>query len=258
MDADGLIVAGDDHSQLTWMDAACGDRVFTPRPGKCVEINALWFNALVGLAERLETDDPDAAARYEQLAARAKRSFVKTFWSDDLKRLIDHVKPAPGSSAGGFVAGEPDRSLRPNMLFACSLHASPLSPALKKATIAAAKRELLTTMGLRTLPGSDPNYHAHYAGPQFERDKSYHQGTVWPWLIGPLAEAILRAGNFSKKARAEADAVLQPLRDHLRGEGLGQVPEIADAAEPHEPRGCPAQAWSVAELLRVSALIEGE
>lgn len=257
MDADGLISAGDDHSQLTWMDAACGDAVFTPRPGKCVEINALWYNALVGLAEQLQAADEAAgkqkAKQLQKRAALVKRSFIKTFWSDDLNRLIDHVTPA----------GEIDASLRPNMAIACSLPHSPLPMTKRKAVLAAIKAELLTPMGLRTLPAADPNYHPHYAGPQFDRDKSYHQGTVWPWLIGPYAEGVLRAGKFSKKAKAEATAVLQPLLDRLMDEGLGQLHEIFDATPApgsdgqHAPRGCPAQAWSIAELVRVLGVIDG-
>lgn len=257
MDADGLISAGDDHSQLTWMDAACGDAVFTPRPGKCVEINALWYNALVGLAEQLQAADEAAgkqkAKQLQKRAALVKRSFIKTFWSDDLNRLIDHVTPA----------GEIDASLRPNMAIACSLPHSPLPATKRKAVLAAIKAELLTPMGLRTLPAADPNYHPHYAGPQFDRDKSYHQGTVWPWLIGPYAEGVLRAGKFSKKAKAEAASILQPLLDRLMNEGLGQLHEIFDAIPTpapgsdgqHGPRGCPAQAWSVAEVIRVLTMI---
>ncbi|MEM6854183.1 MAG: amylo-alpha-1,6-glucosidase [Planctomycetota bacterium] len=255
MDDDGLIAAGDDHSQLTWMDAACGDAVFTPRPGKCVEINALWYHALIGLSQLLEggtAKDVAAAGDYTKLAKRVKRSFVSTFWSNDWNRLIDHVTPA----------GHVDPSLRPNMVFACSLPNSPLPAAKRKAVLAAIKDHLLTPMGLRTLPADDPNYHPHYAGPQFDRDKSYHQGTVWPWPLGAYAEGVLRAGKFSKKAKAEATAALQPLVDRLLDAGLGQLHEIFDADAGftgiHEPRGCPAQAWSIAEVVRVLALIEAD
>lgn len=261
MQPDGLIAAGDNHSQLTWMDAACDGHVFTPRPGKCVEINALWYNALVGLADQLEvTASPKnsaAAKRYKKLAAQVKRSFNKTFWSNDWNRLIDHITPA----------GEIDTALRPNMAIACSLPHSPLPVTKRKAVLAAIKASLLTPKGLRTLPADDPNYHPHYAGPQFDRDKSYHQGTVWPWLLGPYAEGVLRAGRFSKKAKTEAAAALQPLLDRLMNEGLGQLHEIFDADlslgvasraadREHRPRGCPAQAWSIAELVRVMRLIE--
>ncbi|MEM8739281.1 MAG: amylo-alpha-1,6-glucosidase [Planctomycetota bacterium] len=261
MDADGLITAGDHHAQLTWMDAACGDTVFTPRPGKCVEINALWFSNLTGLADLL-ADRPRDADRFAKLAVRVKRSFNQIFWSEDWQRLIDHVTPV----------GDVDPALRPNQVIACALARTPLSLAKRKAVLKAVGGALLTPMGLRTLPPDDPNYHPHYGGPQFDRDRAYHQGTVWPWLIGPYAEAILRVGRFSKKARIQAAAAVQPLLNRLMDEGLGQLAEIHDAdprpapesagqppeGQPpsHAARGCPAQAWSVAEVLRVLALIE--
>ncbi|MEO1236061.1 MAG: amylo-alpha-1,6-glucosidase [Planctomycetota bacterium] len=248
MDTDGLLTAGDDHSQLTWMDAACHGHVFTPRPGKCVEINALWHSNLLGLAAWLAEDDKHQAHadRYAELAAKAKRSFNAAFWSDEHQHLIDHVTPA----------GHADPALRPNQVIACALERSPLPLTKRKAVLAAVESSLLTPMGLRTLPPDDPNYHPHYAGPQFDRDRAYHQGTVWPWLIGPYAEAVLRVGKHSKKAKARAAAALQPLLDRLLDEGLGQLAEIHDASEPFAARGCPAQAWSVAELVRVLALIE--
>jgi len=253
MQPDGLIAAGDDHSQLTWMDAACGDAVFTPRPGQCVEINALWYHALVGLTGQLEGGDQadaEKAERYKKLAAKVKRSFNSTFWSPEWNRLIDRVT----------LSGEIDPSLRPNMAIACSLPHSPLPATKRRLVLAAIKASLLTPMGLRTLPADDPNYHPRYAGPPFDRDRSYHQGTVWPWLIGPYAEGILRAGKFSKKAKAEAAAALQPLLNRLMGEGLGQLHEIFDGDVAQHPtpqgRGCPAQAWSIAEVLRVYALAQ--
>ena len=246
-DDDGLITAGDHDSQLTWMDAACGGQVFTPRSGKCVEINALWYNGLRGYADLLQ-ETGDGSEAWSDLAARVKRSFIKVFWSDEMKRLIDHVSPT----------GEADLSLRPNMVFACSLHESPLSPALRKAVLASIKQSLYTPMGLRTLPCDDPRYHAHYGGPQCERDEAYHQGTIWPWLMGPYAEGILRTHQFSSKARVEARACLTPLLHRLRDDGLGQLAEIHDAGEPHAARGCPAQAWSVAELIRVLALCDND
>lgn len=252
MDDDGLIVAGNAESQLTWMDAACGDVVFTPRFGKCVEINALWHSALVGLSDKLADSDEKPSKAYAKLARKVKRSFKDVFWSERLQRLIDHVTPE------GFV----DWSMRPNQIFAVSLERGPLPVALRKAVVDAVGDALLTPVGLRTLPPDDPNYHPHYAGPQFERDKSYHQGTVWPWLMGPYVEAVLRAGKFTQKARTEARLLTDPLLDLLLGEGLGQLHEIHDAdPDPghpthHAPRGCPAQAWSVAELVRVLQLIE--
>ena len=251
MDGDGLVSAGHEGTQLTWMDAACGGVVFTPRPGKCVEVNALWYSGLVGLAALLESEDAEAAGRYGKRAAKVKRSFGKVFWSEASGRLLDHVRPDGGA----------DLSLRPNQIFACSLARSPLPPAKAKRVLEAVKRGLLTPAGLRTLPPDDPAYHPRYGGEQFFRDEAYHQGTVWTWLIGPYAEAVLRAGKFSAKSRAEAAAALEPVVQRMMGQGLGQLHEIHDA-EPsfgdHAPRGCIAQAWSVAEVLRVKRMIEGE
>ncbi|MEM9884108.1 MAG: amylo-alpha-1,6-glucosidase, partial [Planctomycetota bacterium] len=191
--------------------------------------------------------DRAMSERCNTLGAAAKRAFVKTFWSDELGRLIDHVTPE----------GERDLSLRPNMILACSLEHSPLALPKRKAVIAEVREKLLTPVGLRTLPDDDPAYHPGYGGPQFDRDRAYHQGTVWPWLLGPYAEAVLRAGKFGRKAKAEAAGVMRPLLDRLTGEGLGQLAEIHDAASPHAARGCPAQAWSVAEALRVRVLLAG-
>jgi len=246
MDRDGLISAGTEHSQLTWMDAACGDVVFTPRFGKCVEINALWYSGLVGVSAKMTGADPKAAAVYAKLAKKAKTAFSTVFWSDALQRLIDHVSPE----------GEVDLSMRPNQILAASLERSPLSQPQAKAVVEAVGKALLTPVGLRTLPPDDVNYHPYYGGPQFERDRSYHQGTIWPWLLGPYVEAVLRTGKFSKKARSEARLLVNPLLDYLMGQGLGQLHEIHDADPPHAPRGCTAQAWSVAELVRVLGLMD--
>ena len=251
-DGDGLITAGHDASQLTWMDAAHGGVVFTPRPGKCVEINALWHHGLAGLADVLAPTDPEAAQRYRDLAARVAAAFVATFCRDGEDGLIDHVRPD----------GTADGAVRPNQVFAVSLARSPLPEGRKQGVIDTVKRHLLTPVGLRTLPPGDADYHPRYAGPQADRDGAYHRGTVWPWLIGPYAEAVLRAGRFGKPARADARAAIAPLLEHLAGAGLGQLPELFDAdpvspgAATHAPKGTPAQAWSVAEVLRVLTLIE--
>ena len=252
--ADGLICAGGDATQLTWMDAACPTpahpegEVFTPRGGRPVEVNALWVSNLAGVAAALP-----GGGRYADAAARAAASFRRVFWSDRLGRLLDCV-PAGGRG---------DETLRPNMLIASSLERSPLSPAERGAVVAAARDGgLVTPVGLRTLPPGDPDYHPRMTGPPHERDAAYHRGTVWPWLIGPYAESVLRAGGFSAGARREAAAALAPLRAYAAsGDAacLGQLPETFDA-EPGEggrwvPRGCPAQAWSVAEVRRVSALL---
>jgi predicted glycogen debranching enzyme len=247
MDSDGLISAGSSSTQLTWMDAARDGVVFTPRFGKAVEINALWHRALMGCSEAMTDCEASraTAASYAKLAAKVKRSFNQTFWSDELGYCIDHVAPHG-----------PDRSLRPNQVLAVSLPHSPLPPAKQKRVVQIVREKLLTSMGLRTLPGDDPNFHPYYSGSMFQRDGAYHQGTVWAWLMGPYIEAHLRANQFSEAARQHARQTLAPLHAQLMGPGLGQVHEIFDASAPFRPDGCPAQAWSVAELLRVSLLTE--
>jgi predicted glycogen debranching enzyme len=250
---DGLIVAGSTRTQLTWMDAACEGVVFTPRQGKAVEINALWYHVLIGMSRRIEGLHPRHAEHYKRLAARTKRAFVKVFWDEQLGYLCDHVWTDEQGDE------QIDRSLRPNQIFAASLPDTPMPRTKQVQMLASIRQHLLTPCGLRTLPIDDPQYHGTYAGPAFERDKAYHQGTVWPWLIGPYAEAILRVGRFSTAAKEEARAALEPLLQMLAGEGpysaLGQLHEIHDGDEPHHPRGCIAQAWSIAEVLRVSDMV---
>lgn len=250
---DGLITAGDAGTQLTWMDAACdvpgrGRVVFTPRQGKAVEINALWYSNLLGLAQRVREEDRAAASHYEKLASRARRAFGKVFFSDSLGYCVDHVW------SDGSGTDHADASLRPNQIFAVSLPRSPLPLTRQKKVVAAVASKLLTPMGLRTLSPDHAEYRGRYAGPPWQRDGAYHQGTVWPWLIGPYAEAVLRVGRFSDAARAQARAALRPLIEFMRHPGVGQLYEIHEGDAPHSPRGCFAQAWSVAEVLRVAAL----
>ncbi len=261
MGGDGLIAAGSPRTQLTWMDAACHDpagrgfRVFTPRHGKAVEINALWYNALAGMAEVLAESDAPAAEHYTKLTKRIKRSFAKVFWNDQTDCLFDHVWYDDQGDA------HPDGSIRPNQIFAVSLPHSPLPRNRQKKVIDVVREKLLTPFGLRTLPEGDPNYHARYGGPQFQRDKAYHQGTIWPWLIGPYCEAVLRQSRFGVKAVKEVQKALTPLVYELLGEtdsptaSIGQLHEIHEAASPHAPVGCMAQAWSVAEVVRVLWLV---
>ncbi|MBN1825222.1 MAG: glycogen debranching enzyme family protein [Candidatus Eisenbacteria bacterium] len=232
--ADGLLAGGEPGVQLTWMDAKAGDWVVTPRIGKPVEINALWVNALrsmEGFAERLGGDGEGFA----RLAEEAERSFEK-FWNEETGCLFDLIDGPEGN----------DPSVRPNQIFAASLRYSPLSPDWRRAVVDAVERDLLTPYGLRSLAPDHPEYRPRYGGDRVARDGAYHQGTVWSWLIGPFVEAHLKAHGDKKKARA----FLDPLLDYVGGRGLGTVAEIFDGDPPHEPRGCPAQAWSVAEVLR--------
>ena len=252
-DEDGLISGGDPDTQLTWMDAKCGGVTFTPRYGKAVEVNALWYNALCSLADYLDQKEGHYeycadAATYHQMADKVKDSFCKEFWQPELGFLNDCILPD----------GTPDSSLRPNQTYAVSLPYSPLPIEMQKKVIEVVGENLLTPYGLRTLSPRDPRYCHYYAGQQFDRDRAYHQGTVWPHLIGPFIEGWLRVHSFNSESREQAKSFLAPLIEHLKHDGcLGNISEIFDAEPPHNPRGCFAQAWAVAEVLRCYKLING-
>jgi predicted glycogen debranching enzyme len=241
-DSDGLLWAGQPGMQLTWMDAKVGDWVVTPRMGKPVEVQALWINALrAGSAF-----EPGWTA----LAARASESFDARFWNGDGGCLYDVVDV-------NFEAGALDASVRPNQIFAIGGLPWPvLHGGRAESVLRTVERSLLTPLGLRSLSPDHPDYRPRYEGGVRERDGAYHQGTVWPWLAGPFTEAWLRVHGRSEEALAEARMrFLAPLLDHLRDAGLGHVSEIADAEAPHTPRGCPFQAWSVGEALRMTTLL---
>ncbi|HYL62628.1 MAG TPA: amylo-alpha-1,6-glucosidase [Candidatus Methylomirabilis sp.] len=237
--ADGLLYAGGPGIQLTWMDAKVGDWVVTPRTGKPVEVNALWINALETMVQFAHASN-QPADRFAQLASQAKTSFQK-FWNSDRNCCFD-VIDSPGSNK----AGQSDPSLRPNQILGVSLPVSPLSAAQQKAVVDTCAQHLLTSNGLRSLAASEPGYQGHYSGDQRSRDGAYHQGTVWGWLLGPFALAHFRVYNN----RASALLYLEPLARHISAFGLGTLPEIFDGDAPHSPRGCIAQAWTVAEILR--------
>jgi predicted glycogen debranching enzyme len=233
--ADGLLYAGGPGIQLTWMDAKIGDWVVTPRTGKPVEINALWINALETMAEfaRLLAKSGEA---YEKLAANAKKSFQK-FWNADRHCCYD-VIDSPGIGK--------DAALRPNQIFTVSLPFSPLTPEQQKAVVDVCARHLLTSHGLRSLAPGEPGYSGHYGGSPRDRDAVYHQGTVWGWLLGPFALAHYRV----YRDRRAALRFLEPLGRQIYASGLGTLSEIFDGHAPFTPRGCIAQAWTVAEVLR--------
>ncbi len=238
VDDDGLLQAGEPGVQLTWMDAKVGEWVVTPRIGKPVEIQALWYNALCVMRDFAgKFGEIERAQQYDQMAARARESFAQQFWNDATNCLYDVVN-----------GDERDASIRPNQIFALSLPHALLSGEQAKSVLAVVERELLTPVGLRSLAPSDPHYIPRYSGGILERDGAYHQGTVWAWLIGPFVEAHLKIYND----RERASQLLTGFASHLHEAGLGQVAEIFDAEPPHTPRGCIAQAWSVAELLRVT------
>jgi predicted glycogen debranching enzyme len=241
MDDDGLIVAGDADTQLTWMDARVDGRPVTSRNGKAVEIQALWYNAL-RFVERLARDfgDEDVRARMEAFATRAGKNFNLAFWNEEAGYLSDVVD-----------GDRRDASLRPNQLIALSLGYCAIPEGRARRIIAAVERSLLTPFGLRTLAPDAPGYRGQCEGPPGERDGAYHQGTVWPWLLGPFIAADIRFNG--EAARRRAPELLAPLREFMESRGTGQLPEIFDGDAPHAPRGCFAQAWSVAEVLRMSA-----
>jgi glycogen debranching enzyme len=252
-EADGLITAGNEQTQLTWMDAKRDGVVFTPRHGKAIEINALWYSGLLRLAEAIRGDDPQRSAALQVVAQQAGRSLAVMFWNDARSCCYDLLSPA----ANGTWA--PNAQIRPNQVLAVSLPHSALTQEQKEGVLSTVRRCLLTPHGLRTLSADDAAYRGRFRGPMFDRDGAYHNGTVWPWLMGPYAEAILRAGNFSPEAREQALAALEPLIVALEDGSLGHLAEVYDGddtiADPQQPGGCMAQAWSVAEVLRVLSLI---
>jgi predicted glycogen debranching enzyme len=238
VDTDGLLYAGSPEHQLTWMDAKIGDLVITPRTGKPVEIQALWYNALCTMADLAERfGDYEDRARYISMAELAKQSFNAVFWNDAGQCLYDVVEN-----------GTRDGSVRPNQIFSASLHHSMLDDDRRRKVVDKVESELLTPVGLRSLSPSDPKYVPFYIGSPFDRDSAYHQGTVWAWLIGAFIDAYRRAYPDREERIGE---MLSGFERHLHEAGVGQISEIFDADPPHAPRGCPAQAWSVAEVLRI-------
>jgi predicted glycogen debranching enzyme len=236
--ADGLLHAGETGTQLTWMDAKHGDHVFTPRIGKPVEINALWMNAL-SVAVRLAAQVGNTAEKdfCQSLLTRAGSSFNR-FWNEQRGCLYDVIDVDGG--------GAPDDRIRPNQLFAVSLPYSALSAEQMRAVVDCCGRELLTSHGLRSLSPNDPGYVGRYAGDAAQRDAAYHMGTVWAWLLGPFARAHFRVYGDARLAQS----FLAAMEQHLRGACVGSLSEIFDGDAPHTARGCFAQAWSVAEILR--------
>jgi predicted glycogen debranching enzyme len=237
MDADGLLSAGVDGVQLTWMDARVGDRVITPRIGKPVEVQALWLNAVDAVAP--------LDGRWDDVLARGRLAFAEKFWNERLGRLADVVDV-------NHVPGARDDSFRPNQILAVGgLPLALIEGARARRIVDQVEAHLLTPAGLRSLAPGEPGYAAAYVGDSSARDAVYHQGTVWPWLIGPFVEAWVRVRGNAAKARKEARArFVQPLIAQAQSLG-GHLPEIADAEAPFAPKGCPFQAWSLGEILRL-------
>ena len=244
-DGDGLLAAGEPGVQLTWMDARGGDWVVTPRIGKPVEVQALWLNALWAAAQW--------APRFAEPLARGRAAFAARFWNEARGYLYDvvDVDHHPGTA---------DATLRPNQILAVGGLPLPLLAGVRaRRVVDAVESSLCTPLGLRSLAPSEPGYAGRYEGDGRSRDSRYHQGTAWPWLAGPFVEAWVRVRGSGAAARREArERFLAPLLAHLDQAGLGHVSEIADGDPPHTPRGCPFQAWSVGELLRLDRVVLGD
>ena len=242
MDDDYLIAAGEPGVQLTWMDAKVGDWVVTPRIGKPVEIQALWLNALRIAAEW----SPEWKSFFEQ----GCENFQRRFWNAEGGYLFDVVD-------ADHASGKNDSSFRPNQIFAIGgLPFQIIKGHQADRVVEAVESRLLTPFGLRTLAPGSPAYMPRYVGGVTERDGAYHQGTVWPWLIGAFVEAWLRVRDNTHDAKVTAKMrFIAPLIEHLDQAGLGHISEIMDAEPPHTPRGCPFQAWSLGEMIRIMMMI---
>ena len=240
--SDGLLRAGEPGVQLTWMDAKVGDWVVTPRIGKPVEIQALWYNALRTIAGWLADRGDSRAVSYGTLAEQTRASFLSRFWRPELGYLADVVDGPNGD----------ELQLRPNQIFALSLPYALIEGDTAERVLTAVGRSLLTPYGLRSLSPEDPAYRGDYGGDAVRRDGGYHQGPVWTWLIGAYVEAHYRIHHD----RAAALDLLRPFAHHLRDACLGSVSEILEGDAPHLPRGAVAQAWGVAEVLRVLRMLE--
>lgn len=238
MDEDGLIIAGEHGQQLTWMDAKVGDWVVTPRHGKPVEINALWYNALE-VINQLAKSYGDDKEDYSKLAGRVRSSFVDKFWNPEKHCLYDVI-----TDTGR------DDSIRPNQILAVSLTYSPLDHGRQLKVVNTVWRELYFSFGLRSLAPGSPGYKGIYRGDVVERDAAYHQGTGWGWLIGPFITAFRKVNDYSLESKTVAERFITPFKAHLWDHGIGSISEIFDGESPHHPKGCFAQAWSVGEVLR--------
>ena len=241
-DEDGLIAAGEDGVQLTWMDAKVDDWVVTPRIGKPVEIQCLWINALWIAAKFSDSWQP--------VLEQAEKSFQEKFWNEEANCLFDVID-------NNHEAGQVDKAVRPNQILAVGgLPYQIIKGDQAKAIVDIVESKLLTPIGLRSLSPDDDGFKPIYTGGILERDGAYHQGTVWAWMLGPFVESWLAVNGTTDQTIAEArQRFLDPIKAHLETAGLGHVSEIADATDPFKPRGCPFQAWSVAEFIRISKIL---
>jgi predicted glycogen debranching enzyme len=245
LDSDGLLACGKPGVQLTWMDAKVGDWVVTPRIGKPVEVQCLWLNALT-IASRFSDS-------WTSSLALGRESFAAKFWNAERDCLFDVID-------ADHIPDKNDAAIRPNQIFAVGgLPIALLEGEPARRVVEVVEQQLLTPLGLRSLAPHEPSYAPHYVGDLRERDGAYHQGTVWPWLLGPFIEAWIRVRGNSNAAKQEANQrFIPPLLAHLNEAGLGHISEITDAERPYTPRGCPFQAWSLGELLRIQRTLLAE
>jgi predicted glycogen debranching enzyme len=244
MQPNGLIYAGQQGHALTWMDAIVAGKPVTPRIGMPVEINALWYNAIMFSLEMAKLDnDNDFINEWGNLPELIKKCFIEIFWDEKKGYLADYVN-------GDYK----DWSVRPNQVFATSLPFTMLDEETIRAILKVVEKELLTPRGLRTLSPKNPLYKGVYAGNQAERDNAYHQGTVWPWLLGHFVEGYLKI--HGKSGLNFVKNIYEGFQTEVNRYGIGSIPELYDGDPPHNPCGAISQAWSVAELLRINQLIK--
>jgi predicted glycogen debranching enzyme len=241
----GLVFAGEARTQLTWMDASVNGNPVTPRHGCPVEINALWYNLLCFVDELGKRFGEQVAPLKDGLIQRVAESFVECFWMEEKKCLADV-----------WSEGWLDESIRPNQIFAASLPYSALPLEKARAVLSVVERELLAPCGVKTLSPRDPRYQGRCSGGPRERDSAYHNGTVWPWLAGHYCDALVRINGSGKDTAGKLARLAEGFRSHLGEAGLGTISEIFDGDPPHQARGCIAQAWSVAEALRLVCRLE--
>jgi predicted glycogen debranching enzyme len=244
MHDNGLIWAGEKGVALTWMDAVVYGKPVTPRVGYCVEINALWYNAIMFTVELASANnDKNFSKEWEPIAKKVADSFKQVFWYEKKEYLADYV-----DEEGQNIY------VRPNQIFAASLPYSPITDDMKRGVIDVVERELFTVKGLRTLAPKNPHYHGRYEGDQATRDQAYHQGTAWPWLLGHFVEAYYKI--HGKSANSIAKKILDSANEHMNRSGICSIAEVYDGDPPQRPCGAISQAWSVAEILRIKRLYE--
>jgi predicted glycogen debranching enzyme len=239
-----LLYAGSEEINLTWMDAVVDSKPVTSRYGFQVEVNALWFNALSFMHELASLFDFDDFSITKQDLLNIKQAFCEVFWCQEKGYLYDFVN-----------SHQKNQALRPNQMFAVSLPFSPLPLTMATDVMCMIKDNLLTPYGLRTLAKTDPAYIGEYAHDQAKRDYAYHNGTVWPWLLGNFAQGLLRTIPNSRNIVEIVQTCLKALQEHLFIHGIGSIAEIFSGDYPHKPNGCISQAWSIAEVLRVTYLL---